>query len=73
MKRHDTDVVSLAFGLIFATVVGWWLLMRWVAVASPSPGWFIAAILLALGALGIFTTILSWRHHETDQQTRDQA
>jgi hypothetical protein len=61
MKRHDTDVVSLVFGIIFAAVTGWWLLLRWMGTAAPRGGWFVAAALLVFGALGIITTLNSRR------------
>ena len=59
MNRHDMDRVSLVFGLIFAAVFGWWLLQ--LVTAVPGPGWFLAVALLVFGALGIATTIRSWR------------
>jgi len=61
MNRHDTDLVSLVSGLVFATLVGWWLLLRWISVGPPGPGWYVAVALLVLGALGILTTLGSWR------------
>jgi hypothetical protein len=61
MNRHDTDAVSLVFGVIFAAFVGWWLLLRWVTVDEPGPGWFLAGALLVLGALGILSTVRSAR------------
>ncbi len=72
MNRHDTDPVSLAFGLIFAAFVGWWLLLRWVTVAAPGPGWFAAAALLIFGALGILTTAGPWRHRKVNDPKQNQ-
>jgi len=71
MNRHDTDVLSLTFGLVFAAVVGGWLLLRWVSVAALHAGWLLASVLIILGVLGILTTVCSSRHREpdhTDQQ-----
>jgi hypothetical protein len=64
MNRHGTDGVSLAFGLVFATFVGWWLLLRLVTVAAPGAGWVVAAALLVFGALGVVTTLASWRNRK---------
>ena len=72
MNRHDTDVVSLVFGIVFAAFVGWWLLLRWVVVTAPGPGWFVAVALLALGAAGLVVNIGGWRHRRTDDPARDR-
>lgn len=61
MNRHDTDTVSLVFGLIFAGFVGWWLVLQLVTTAAPGPGWFLAVALLVFGALGVASTVRSWR------------
>jgi hypothetical protein len=61
MNRHDLDAVSLVFGLVFFVFVGWWLLMRWVAIEAPGFGWFAAAALLVFGALGVIATLTSGR------------
>ena len=57
MNRHGTDGVSLAFGLVFAAVVGWWLLVRLVSLQASVAGWVAAVVLLALGALGVLSTL----------------
>ena len=62
MNRHPTDTVSLVFGIVFAAFVGWWLLLRWVSIAAPGAGWFIAIALLALGVAGLAVNLGSWRH-----------
>jgi len=70
MNRHDTDAVSLAFGLVFAALVGWWLLLRWITITPPAPGWFVAVALLVFGALGIVVTAVgSWRHRNAIDST----
>jgi hypothetical protein len=71
MNRHDTDVVSLVFGIVFAAVVGWWLLLRWVSLAAPGGGWFIAAALIVFGVAGIVANIRRWRHREAEDRTSD--
>lgn len=67
MNRHDTDVLSLAFGLVFAAVVGGWLLLRWVSVSAPGAGWIVAAALIVLGALGVLATVRSARQHDATE------
>jgi hypothetical protein len=56
MKRHSTDPVSLAFGLIFAGIAGWWLIGRYILdvhVNIPNLGLIMAAALIVLGLLGV--------------------
>ena len=65
MKRHDIDLLSLTFGLVFTAVVGWWLLAKWASGAVPGAGWFIAAALIVFGTVGILTTVRSSRRHGT--------
>jgi putative Mn2+ efflux pump MntP len=61
MNRHDTDAVSLAFGIIFVGVAAWWLLDRVVDLWAPSAGWFAAGLLLLLGAIGLVRAFQSDR------------
>jgi hypothetical protein len=56
VKRHDIDVVSLVFGLLFAAFVVWWLLDR-VAALQVSGGWAIAVALLLAGAAGLASSL----------------
>ncbi len=71
MNRHDTDTVSLVFGILFAAFVGWWLLLRWVSIAAPGAGWFFATLLVALGVAGLVANVGSWRRHRTDPAPDD--
>ena len=71
MNRHDTDTVSLVFGILFAAFVGWWLLARWVDIAAPGPGWFIAVALIALGVAGIVVNLGSWRRRNASDPARE--
>ena len=61
MNRHDTDAVSLAFGVIFVGVAAWWLLDRVVDLWAPSASWFAAGLLLLLGAIGLVRALRSDR------------
>lgn len=57
MKAHRTDVLSLVFGLIFLSAVGWWFFGRTVDLALPRLGWFLAAALIVFGALGLLSAL----------------
>lgn len=61
MNKHDTDPVSLAFGLVFLALVGWWLLVRWLAAEPPGFGWFAGAAMIVIGVTGVLATLLSAR------------
>ncbi|MEH0937469.1 hypothetical protein V6U80_20140 [Micromonospora sp. CPCC 205543] len=62
MKPHRTDLVSLAFGLIFVGLSVWWLLARMLGLALPPVGWFLAGGLLLIGLLGLVGA-LRWGRH----------
>lgn len=53
MRPHRTDPVSLAFGLLFLGIAGWWGLTRFVHVGIEPGGWIIAVILLVMGTVGL--------------------
>ena len=52
MKRHELDVVSLVFGLLFAAVVVWWAFASVGRVHVPL-GWPLAIALLIAGFVGL--------------------
>nr|WP_067359936.1 hypothetical protein [Micromonospora rosaria] len=53
MRAHRTDLLSLAFGLIFLGVAGWWLGAQLFGFVAPAAGWFVAGALLLVGLLGL--------------------
>jgi len=55
MKRHETDFVSLVFGLFFLAIAGWWAVAYYVRlnVDVPNFGWFAAGALIVLGLIGV--------------------
>jgi len=59
MKRHNTDVVSLVFGVLFIAIAGWWLLRRYIDVNwnVPNLGWIAAGALILLGLLGVVASL----------------
>lgn len=63
MKPHPTDHLSLAFGVLFLAVAGWWLIAQVtnLSVSIRVMGWLVAGLLVAIGAVGIFTAIRSGR------------
>jgi hypothetical protein len=61
MSKHGPDAVSLVFGGLFLAVVAWWLIARIVDVDLPNLGWVAGATLIAVGALGLWTTLGSSR------------
>jgi putative Mn2+ efflux pump MntP len=73
MNRHGTDGVSLAFGLVFAAVVGWWLLVRLVSLQASVAGWFAAVVLLLLGLLGVLSTLKPRRAVAAVDRAQDDA
>jgi len=56
MKKHPTDTVSLVFGLIFATFVGWWAVDR-ATDLELSGGWFLVAVLVLIALITLISTL----------------
>ena len=73
MYRHDLDPIALVFGALFAVLglayaVGHW---TWFDFRG---GWFLAALLIALGLAGIFSASRRARHpSEVPAAPPDQA
>jgi len=65
MKRHQTDGVSLTFGLFFLGLCLWWLIARYVDVDVDIPhlGWILAVGLIALGVIGVAASLRSGQRH----------
>jgi hypothetical protein len=61
VKPHSTDHLSLAFGVLFLAVSGWWLVAQVtdLTVSIQVMGWLVAGLLVAVGAVGIITAIRS--------------
>jgi len=70
MKRHSADGVSLAFGLIFLGIVGWWTVESFIDINVPNAGWFVAIALIVLGLLGV---VLSLRTGRGDRSRVEEA
>ncbi len=63
MKPHPTDHLSLAFGVLFLTIAGWWLIAQVtdLVVSLQVMGWLVAALLVVVGGVGIMVAIRSGR------------
>lgn len=61
MKRHETDGVSLAFGLIFLGITAWWTVTRFVELDIPNLGWIAAVALIVFGLLGVVLSLRNGR------------
>ena len=77
MKRHSTDLVSLAFGILFFGIAGWWLVGRYVLdvhLNVPNLGLIMAGALVVLGLLGVVGSLRREakpaRRDETDAAQR---
>jgi hypothetical protein len=57
MNRHETDVLSLVFGLAFLVVAATWVVAKVVDISWLSIGWFFAGGMVLIGLLGIFSAI----------------
>jgi hypothetical protein len=57
VKRHETDALSLIFGLLFVAAATWWGVYQ-VFRASEVPVTLAVAItLVVVGAVGLFTAV----------------
>jgi hypothetical protein len=59
MRRHGTDGVSLAWGLIFLVAPVVWVFSRVLhrSLYLPNGGWIVAGALIALGILGVVASL----------------
>jgi hypothetical protein len=71
MKRHDLDVLSLVFGLLFTAAAGWYFLSQLlnIRVSLPNGGWLVAGVLIVLGVLGVGASL----RHNTDEPTPEES
>ncbi len=70
MKAHRTDLVSLAFGLVFVALAAWWLLAQLLGLDLPPVGWFLAGGLILIGLLGLVGALRSGRSDRNTDATR---
>jgi hypothetical protein len=69
VRRHDLDVVSLVFGLVFAVVAILWPLWRLDVLGWDEMSWVPAVALIGIGLLGVTLSIARSRRpaDELDQ------
>lgn len=73
MRRHDLDVVSLIFGLLFGTVALLWPLWQLDVLDSASLSWFPALVLVVIGLLGVTLSIMRSRRSADELEPADDA
>ena len=59
VRRHDVDVLSLVFGLLFIGAA-----LMWGLPEDPGAvieGWPLPALLIAVGLAGLVTSLGGWR------------
>ncbi len=61
MKRHDTDLVSLVFALVFLLVAAMWPLWTVGVLDTESLRWVPASALVVIGIVGVTLSILRSR------------
>lgn len=64
MSTRRLDGSALVFGIVFVTIAGWWFLNRSFDWHLPNAGWVVAAVLIALGGIGIARALRGTRDHE---------
>ena len=52
MVKHETDVTSLVFGLLFAGLAGLWVLVQYDVLTLPAASVVAPLVLLAAGVAG---------------------
>jgi hypothetical protein len=57
VRRHDTDVMSLVFGLVFLGVAALWALVQSDLLSLPDASVFGPAVLVVAGLIGIAVTL----------------
>lgn len=71
IKQHAGDAI---IGVVLCGLGLWWLQMSWAlglgTVHEPGPGFFPAAVAIALAAGGLGCTLRGLRHHQTGEEAR---
>lgn len=64
MRRHDTDITSLVFGLIFIGIAALWALVEGDVLALPTLTVLGPTVLVVAGLVGLIATVRSARRGE---------
>lgn len=67
MKRHDVDVASLVFGLIFLGVSAMWSLVETDVMGLPGLEVATPVLLVSIGLAGLIASISRLRSKQDDQ------
>lgn len=70
MKRHNPDLVSLVFGLLFVLVASLWALWRLGALDPETISWVPATALIAIGLLGLALSVNASRRPAAREPSR---
>lgn len=57
MKRHDTDVISLVFGLLFLGVSAMWPLVHFDVLGLPGLEIAAPVLLVSVGLAGLIASL----------------
>lgn len=57
MVKHETDVTSLVFGLLFAGLAGLWVLVQYDVLTLPAASVVAPLVLVAAGVAGLLLTL----------------
>lgn len=61
MRRHELDVVSLVFGLVFAVLALLWPLWQLDLIDGTNLSWLPALALVVIGMLGVTLSLMRSR------------
>jgi hypothetical protein len=65
VRRHDTDVTSLVFGLIFLGLAAIWPLVHHEVIGWPGLGIFAPVLLISAGLVGLVASITGNRRRRS--------
>ncbi|HEX3005018.1 MAG TPA: hypothetical protein VHO27_12470 [Angustibacter sp.] len=71
MRRHDLDVTSLVFGLIFLGVAATWALVQTELVTLPDLSLLGPAVLIVAGVVGLAATLAKNQRSQRDEGAAD--
>ncbi len=57
MKRHNTDALSLIFGLLFLSGGAWWAILQVLGASHVPVTLAVAITLVVVGAVGLATAV----------------
>jgi len=73
VRRHETDVTSLVFGLIFLGLAAMWPLVHYDAIGWPGLGVLAPLLLVAVGLVGLVTSIRGGRRPQPVEGTVEES